>query len=88
MMKILRQARVRHLTRLTVGDQHERICGFQKEKRRLTTAKPHLFRVLFVIAAHAINAMDRKQGRFTVNRDSDGRRCGKNCIHKKSIAIE
>ena len=87
-VKVLRQARIGHLTGLTVGDKHERIGGFQKKKWRFAATKPHFFCVFFVIAAHTINAVDRKQGRFIADRNSDGRRCGKNCIHKKSIAIE
>jgi hypothetical protein len=76
------------MTDLTVRDKHQRIGGFQKEKRRLAAGKAHFLRVFFVIAPHAIDAVDRKQARFAMDWDSDGRRRREYCIHRKSIAIK
>jgi hypothetical protein len=59
-VQVLSQARIRHVSGLTIGDKHKRIGWFQKEKWRFAAAKAHLFRVLFVISTHAINAVNRK----------------------------
>jgi hypothetical protein len=48
-----------HFARLDID---QGIGGFEKEKRWFTTCVSHLFRVLFVISTHTVNAVHWKEG--------------------------
>jgi len=69
MVKIARHAGVGDLPCLAFGHHHQGVGGFQKEKRRFTAGVSHFFGVLFIVASHAINAMDRKLLRLTDHGD-------------------
>ena len=59
-VQVFRQAGVGHRAGAARVHHHDGIGGFQKEKGRLATGEPHFFGVVFIVAAHAIDAANRK----------------------------
>ena len=56
----LGEARVRHAADLALGDRQHRIGRLHEEERRLAAGEAHLLRVLDVVAADAVDAVDRE----------------------------
>jgi hypothetical protein len=70
-VQALADRRVVHLADRAFGHRQHRIGRLHEEERRLAPAVAHLDRVFDVVAAHAVDAMHRKQRRrgTALNRD-------------------
>ena len=60
MVEIARHAGIRDVPSHALRHHHQGIGGFQKEKWGFTAGVTHFLGVLFIVAPHAINAMNRK----------------------------
>ena len=59
-VQVLGQGRIRHPADLALGDRQHRIGRLHEEERRLAAGEAHLLRMLDVVAADAVDAVDRK----------------------------
>ena len=59
-VQVLGQGRVRHAADLALGDRQHRVGRLHEEERRLAAGEAHLLRVLDVVAADAVDAVDRE----------------------------
>ena len=59
-VQVLGQGRIRHAADLALGDRQHRVGRLHEEERRLAAGEAHLLRVLDVVAADAVDAVDRE----------------------------
>ena len=70
-VEVFSQAGVGHVDGLPAGRKNQGVRWLQKKEGWFTSSKAHFFGMLFVIAAHAVNAVHRKLFCFSNNGNAD-----------------
>ena len=82
MVQVLRQRGVAHLGRAAGFNRQGRVGGLEEEKGRFAAGEAHLLGMILIVAAHAVNAVDRKTLATAHNGEAGNSRGSEHVAHE------